>query len=134
MRNKLEIESSVWYDDLTDINNFIGCVFTEIDKLDNEILIFKTKDKTFYMLHKQDCCENVHIDDIVGDLDIIMNSPILKASEDSNEGQIEYGSLTWTFYNISTIKGTVTITWRGESNGYYSEKADIYVKYNKKEN
>ena len=134
MRNKLEIENSVWYDDLTDVSSFVGCVFTEINKLDNEVLIFKTKDKTFYMLHKEECCEEVYIDDIVGDLDIITNSPILKASEDSNENETNDGSLTWTFYNISTIKGTVTITWRGESNGYYSEKAHIYVKYNKKEN
>ena len=32
MRNKLEIENSVWYDDLTDVSSFVGCVFTEINK------------------------------------------------------------------------------------------------------
>jgi len=123
MRDKLKIENMCNYDDLANINDFVGCIFTEIDIIDDEILVFKTKDKTFYMLHKQDCCENVYISDIVGHLDTIRNSPILKASEDSNQNETNDGSLTWTFYNISTVKGTVTITWRGESNGYYSEKS-----------
>jgi hypothetical protein len=77
---------------------------------------------TFF--HEQDCCEDVAIVDICGDLSDLVGAPItlaeeaVKTSEDDERGQ------TWTFYRFAA-KGHVTVRWLGESNGYYSESVDM---------
>lgn len=87
----------------------------------------------FALLHIQDCCENVSIEDVCGDPLDIIGSPILIAEEVSGETAEPSGwspgeyteSYTWTFYKIDTAKGGITIRWLGESNGYYSESVDF---------
>lgn len=70
--------------------------------------------------HCQSCCENVYIESVVGDLEDLVGSPLLKAEEST--GEMDSG--TWTFYKFATLKGYVDIRWNGESNGYYSESVD----------
>ena len=50
---------------------------------------------------------------------------IVEAEESDGEYEEASESGTWTFYRISTVMGTVTIRWIGESNGYYSESVDL---------
>jgi hypothetical protein len=61
---------------------------------------------------------------VCGDVEDIIGSPILRAVELCHKG-LEGESSTWTFYTISTIRGTVDLRWLGESNGYYSESVDF---------
>jgi hypothetical protein len=44
-----------------------GKVFNSINIGDDEI-IFTTTDETFRMYHEQDCCEQVYIESVVGDV------------------------------------------------------------------
>lgn len=98
---------------------------------DDEMIFETTYGQKYRMTHHQYCCENVSLEDICGDINNLIGTQIIKAGEsisiENPEGVSpeHQDSFTWTFYNISTVKGDVTIRWYGESNGYYSESVDF---------
>ena len=120
------------YNDRVEFSTLVGKTLKYVVQGDDQ-LRFTTEDGEVYlMFHEQDCCEGVHIEDINGDLSDLVGFPVLMAEERTGERPAdipmpEYGidSETWTFYRISTIRGTVVIRWLGESNGYYSEGVDF---------
>jgi hypothetical protein len=90
----------------------------------DEMVFTATDGKQFKFYHSQDCCESVGVEEIIGDLQDLIGSPILEAEEVSSDGTnptCGSESYTWTFYRYVTAKGTVTVRWLGTSNGYYSE-------------
>ena len=99
-----------------------------IEQGDNEELHFVTDAGHFIMTHEQDCCETVVIKEIDNSLHKLIGATIVEASVESNEGETEdYDTFTWTFYKLATNNGDYfTISWLGESNGYYSESVDFY--------
>lgn len=134
-----------------------GLTFTNIELIDynngDELVFTSDSGDVYNMYHAQDCCENVELDDICGDLSDLVNTPILDAREEVSDTRTEgeqmildgeayvmhklsiFGaeeqtsfseSETWTFYLFRTIKGSVTLRWHGSSNGYYSESVNIY--------
>jgi hypothetical protein len=119
----------------------------EIGRGYDELIEFQCTDGSrFGMKYDPDCCASCNIEDIAGDITDLLNTPILLAEEVSSreptnqikkqrekDGQYGSGSETWTFYKLSTIKGSVTIRWYGESNGYYSESASFYDLNNKED-
>ena len=121
---------------IMDFKEIIGKTFTKIEgyKGANEIHFYADDGSEYLMHHDQGCCESVDVEDICGDLDDLIGSPILHAEESTSKNTSppevtipeEYpDSFTWTFYRISTIKGSVVIRWYGSSNGYYGEGVDF---------
>ena len=104
-----------------------------VDKDIDEIKFIADNGRAFVMRHDQDCCEEVYIENVAGDINDLVGSPILIAEEATNDDNIDRklglgddGYFTWTFYKLATIKGYVDIRWYGTSNGYYSESVDFY--------
>lgn len=123
-----------WYDDnkVVPFDALKGKTLTKIEGLfsnSDEVHFYTSDGKHYMMFHDQDCCENVEIDDVVGDVEDLIGNEILVAEERVSENENPTGvvvpeyqeSFTWTFYTIATRKGYVDIRWYGASNGYYSE-------------
>ena len=115
-----------------DVSALRGLTMTSVENLDNEQLVFIVDDgRVFKLWHSQHCCEDVHIEDISGNLSDLVGSPFIQSEEVSSDPPArsadEYvpESETWTFYKFGTAKGYVTVRWWGTSNGYYSESVDF---------
>lgn len=120
--------------DYAKIEDLIGQTVSTILQQKDELRFLLVDGRELVMSHIPDCCETVTIDDICGDLMDLTGSPILMAEEvtsnddpDGVEIKDAYReSFTWTFYKLATVKGYVTIRWYGASNGYYSERVDLW--------
>jgi hypothetical protein len=107
------------------VSELLGKTLSEVEKVGDDELIFTLEGgKKYRMYHDQECCEGVSIEDIVGDLDDLVGSPLAMAEETTSDVNPEGvtkdcpdDSFTWTFYRFATMKGYVTIRWYGSSNG-----------------
>lgn len=104
-----------------------GKTVLDVQVLKNDVIIFHIVDDQeqkfcFEMYHRRDCCESVHIHDIVGDLKDLIGQKIVLAEErvdtsETIEPPIDRDyveSFTWTFYEIRCNAASVTISWFGD--------------------
>lgn len=105
------------------IGNMVGSTFASVRSSDDEVYFVREDGSGYRLHHEQDCCERVYLEDIIGDLSDLENSPIVEAYETSDDSEAPEGQgserYEWTFYRIRTIQGTVTLRFYGESD-YYS--------------
>lgn len=118
----------------TSFSELKGEILKSIEVSEEEITFSLVNGKIYRMYHEEDCCESVTIEDIVGiPIDDLIGDPILVAEERTsveNPLHESHDSFTWTFYELATIKGAVTIRWYGTSNGYYSERVSFVEEVN----
>lgn len=114
---------------MSNVNELIGKTLVECSESGDSMCFETTTGEKYQMYHSQDCCESVRIEDICGDLNDLIGSPITIAEESTGDTpagcEQPYDSYTWTFYRFATVKGYVNIRWLGESNGYYSESVNF---------
>lgn len=117
------------YEPCADFEVLKGQTFDEVVQ-DGDIAILFIRDgyAVYSMEHEQDCCEQVIIEDVCGDLEDLAGVPIVSCEEYHQDGAHDDGVLTYTFYKFRTQKGDVTIRWLGESNGYYSHAVSLVEK------
>ncbi len=113
------------------ISEFIGQKITKIsggNKGDDEIVISFEAMPDIKILHFQDCCEDVQIEDIDANLQDFVGGQLLGIEKSNGElpALDEYDdSYTWSFVKIKTTKGWANVRFYGTSNGYYSEDVDV---------
>jgi hypothetical protein len=116
-------------DDLHIFETMVGATMATVVNEGDDRLVFTAQDgRRFVFYYEPDCCASCNIEDVCGDLSDLAGSPLLVAEEVSNyerEAPPDADSYTWTFYRFATVKGTVTVRWLGESNGYYSESVSF---------
>ena len=119
---------SYYWDKQCEATELIGKTIILIEGMgkESDSIKFHTSDGDVYqMYHEQDCCESVWLEDVSGNPKDLIDTPILNVDVKTNEGSNDWGSTTYTYYTIATIKGYVDLRWYGESNGYYSESVDF---------
>ena len=94
-----------------------GRILCKVVNLDNyELRFHLTEDHYVRMYHSQDCCESVSIEDIVGDLDDLVGTPLLLVEEVSNyDGESKYEDGEWQDCQ-PRIPGFDHEIWTGSTN------------------
>ena len=117
---------------IKNVEDLVGETITKINGgfVGSEEIEFVLQEReSHFLYYEHDCCASCDVNDIIGNLDDLLNTPLLMAEEvdgtipDQDPNNDE--SYTWTFYKFATIKGYVTIRWYGSSNGYYSESVSF---------
>jgi hypothetical protein len=114
-----------------DIKELVGETLTHIDtdENNNEIMLTTASGRIVKILHYQDCCESVRIEDTLGNWHDLIGKVIVYANQESiysGDPPPKYpDSWTRTNFTFQVDDATVISRWIGESSGYYSEEVSV---------
>lgn len=97
-------------------------------RFDNEAIVFdKGANELYVLTHIQECCENVWIESITGELEDLIDSPLIMAEVASQTKRDEDGfaDQIFYFYKFATAKGYVTIRFVADDTPYYSTEVEL---------
>lgn len=106
------------------------------DKENNDFVVLYVyslvDNKNYYIVlyHERCCCEIFSLDYREEADDFFKENAgaeIISLREEVISKKYEGESITSTFYHIQMEKDSTTLTFRGESNGYYSEEVDVCI-------
>ena len=117
------------------LDELMGKTLVEAKNTGDAIEFEDTEGNRYSLHHDQFGREHVYVEDVVGNLEDLVGSPIFLAEEETNSDEPKKNedddyvpdSFTWTFYKFATVRGYVTIRFYGTSNGYYGETAGLHV-------
>lgn len=69
----------------------ITLLHIEMERDPDQLVFHSECGRRWRMIHHQDCCEHVRIEELIGDLEDLIGSPILVAEERQLEGNIDWG-------------------------------------------
>ena len=118
------------------LNRMVGETIKSVsgNRNDDEFVVRTTSGLVFTFYHDQDCCEDVYLEEIIGDIDDLIGYTVVMAEETCSNDEVvgvscyQGESFTWTYYRMATEKGLVVLRFFGSSNGYYSESVTVSVR------
>lgn len=121
------------YNRCINVSVLLGKTLIEIkkDPFDKKLIFITSCGFIFHMYHDQECCEEVNLEEVIGELEDLIGVPILIAErrESNTDPKIlpyAWNTQKWTFYELATINGRATLKWYGTSNGNHSESVEFY--------
>lgn len=112
-----------------EIESLVGETIASVTHVENDekIVFHFNSGRIVKMYHDQDCCEDVRIEDITGDLQSLVGETIREIDQSFGEivGEgVDRGERTT--FTITTDRRSIQIIWKGFSNGYYGTSANLY--------
>ena len=83
----------------------------------------------YLMMHEQDCCESVWLDDLDGELSDWQNVTVLEASESASLA--DSTEMQWTFYRLACNLHSLCLRWCGSTDSVYSMGVTLFVGFAK---